>query len=54
MLRRTRALNDMSENRSHPHFNDRGTLDWSTTLTEAKEAARSSGKRILIEFGREL
>ena len=44
----------MSENRPHPHFDDRGTLDWSTTLAEAKEAARAAGKHILIEFGREL
>lgn len=44
----------MSELRSHPHFDDRGTLDWSTSFDDAKEAARRDGKLILIEFGREL
>lgn len=39
---------------AHPYFDDRGTLDWYTTLDEAKAAARASGKRIFVEFGREL
>ncbi|MEL6714919.1 MAG: hypothetical protein AAFU73_02115 [Planctomycetota bacterium] len=39
---------------SHPHFDDRGTLTWHTTMAEAKAAAQASGKRIFIEFGREL
>jgi hypothetical protein len=37
---------------THPHFNDRGTLDWYRTLPEAQAAARSSGKLIFIESGR--
>lgn len=40
--------------RSHPHFDDKGTLSWYTSLEEAKSAAQAEGKRILIEFGREL
>ena len=44
----------MSDKRSHPHFNDRGTLDWHTSLSEAMDTARRDGKRIFIEFGREL
>lgn len=39
---------------SHPHFNDQGTLAWTTTLSEAQDRARAEGKRIFIEFGREL
>lgn len=39
---------------NHPHFDDQGVLDWYTTLDEAKAAASASGRRILIEFGREL
>ena len=44
----------MSDLQPHPHFDDHGTLHWHTQLEDAKEAARASGKRILIEFGREL
>ena len=44
----------MTDLRAHPHFDDRGTLDWTTTLDDARRAARASGKRILIELGRQL
>lgn len=44
----------MSNKRPHPHFDDHGTLDWYTDFDEAKAAARSAGKNIFIEFGREL
>jgi hypothetical protein len=37
---------------THPYFNDRGALSWSTSLEDAQEAARKSGKLILVEFGR--
>jgi len=40
--------------RNHPHFDDKGTLSWYTSLEEAKSAAQAEGKRIFIEFGREL
>ena len=40
--------------RRHPHFDDRGTLDWHTTLAEARAAAQTEGKLILVEMGREL
>ena len=39
---------------SHPHFDDQGILTWYRSLAEAKAAASAEGKRILIEFGREL
>ena len=41
-------------NRKHPHFDDRGTLDWHTTFGTARGAAQSEGKRLFIEIGREL
>ena len=40
--------------KSHPHFDDKGVLAWYTGLEEAKAAAQAQGKRIFIEFGREL
>lgn len=39
--------------RRHPHFDDKGTLDWHTTLAEAKAAARAGKKLIFVEMGRE-
>jgi len=36
----------------HPHFDDRGTLAWTTRLDDAREAARQTGKLILVEYGR--
>jgi hypothetical protein len=38
----------------HPHFDDRGTLEWHTRLQDALEQARREGKKVLIEFGREI
>lgn len=43
----------MSES-THPHFDDRGTLRWYTSMAEAKAVAQAEGKRLFIEFGREL
>jgi hypothetical protein len=40
--------------RKHPHFDDRGTLDWHTTFAEASAAAKSQQKKLFIELGREL
>ena len=40
--------------RSHPHFDDRGTLDWNTKWAEALTQAQEQNKKIFIEFGREL
>lgn len=37
----------------HPHFDDRGTLDWHTDFAQALAAARSANKLVFIEFGRE-
>ena len=45
---------DMSEPQAHPHFNDRGTLHWHTKWADAHAAATEGGKKIFIEFGREL
>ena len=39
---------------SHPHFDDRGTLRWFTSFADARAEAAATGKRIFIEFGREL
>jgi hypothetical protein len=39
--------------RPHPHFDDRGTLDWSTRWAEALERARAEGRILFVEFGRE-
>ena len=43
-----------STKKKHPHFDDRGTLDWYTSFAEAQAAARRDGKRLFIEIGREL
>jgi len=40
--------------RAHPHFDDRGTLDWHTSFAEAQAKAEAEGKLLFIEFGREL
>ena len=38
----------------HPHFDDRGTLQWHTSWHDATAAAKSGGKLVLIEMGRKL
>ena len=43
----------MSENRAHPHFDDKGTLDWNTSWKDAVAEAKSEGKHVFIEMGRE-
>lgn len=43
-----------STKRKHPHFDDRGTLDWHTSLDEALAAAKKDGRKLFIEIGREL
>jgi hypothetical protein len=37
---------------SHPHFDDSGTLPWSSSLAAAQSAARAQGKLIFVEYGR--
>ena len=37
----------------HPHFDDQGTLSWSTKLADAQTAAKAGDKLIFIEYGRE-
>ena len=37
---------------AHPHFDDQGTLDWTTDLDEGLAKAKASGKGVMIEFGR--
>jgi len=39
--------------RPHPHFDDRGTLDWHTRWAEALAAASAQSKLVFVEFGRE-
>jgi thioredoxin-related protein len=43
----------MKPNRAHPHFDDRGTLDWEVSFTAAMKRAKSEGKLLFVEFGRE-
>ena len=43
----------MSTVRPHPHFDDRGTLDWHVHWDDALAAARREGKLVFIEMGRE-
>ena len=44
----------MTERTAHPHFDDRGTLDWTTSMDDALARAKADGKYVFIEFGREL
>ena len=39
---------------SHPHFDDKNTLEWHEDWEEALAAAKRDGKKIFIEMGREL
>lgn len=43
----------MDARRSHPHFDDRGTLDWHTRYDDALAQARREGKTLFVEMGRE-
>ena len=36
----------------HPHFDDGGTLKWSTKFAEAKAAAKKQDKLVFVEYGR--
>ena len=39
---------------AHPHFDDRGTLDWKTRFADALAEAKASNKMVFVELGREL
>ena len=43
----------MTQASRHPHFDDRDTLPWHTSLEEALARARREGKHVFIEMGRE-
>ena len=43
----------MSTKRPHPHFDDRGTLDWHTRWSDALAQAAREKKRVFVEMGRE-
>lgn len=43
----------MTTKRPHPHFDDRGTLDWHTGLAAALAEAKREKKHVFIELGRE-
>lgn len=43
----------VTTNTPHPHFDDRGTLNWHTRFAEALAEARRTKKRVFIEMGRE-
>jgi len=42
----------MPDLQAHPHFDDQGTLDWTSDLDEGLARAKAAGKGVLIEFGR--
>lgn len=35
----------------HPHFDDRGTLEWHTRLADSQQAARKADKIVFVEVG---
>ena len=37
---------------SHPHFDDRGAVQWYTRYGDALTAAKAANKLVFIEFGR--
>lgn len=39
--------------RPHPHFDDRGTLNWHVRWKDALAQARAEDKLVFVEFGRE-
>jgi hypothetical protein len=39
--------------RPHPHFDDRGTLNWHVRWKDALAQARAEDKLLFVEFGRE-
>ncbi len=43
----------MTTKRPHPHFDDRGTLDWHTGFADALAQAKRETKHVFIELGRE-
>ena len=43
----------MSSPGKHPHFDDKGAVEWFTTLADALAAARAGKKKVFIEYGRE-
>lgn len=43
----------MSANRPHPHFDDKGTIDWEPRFADAMARAKREGRLIFVEFGRE-
>ena len=44
----------MSDKTPHPHFDDQGTLDWTTSWADAVAKAKEGGKQIFIELDRSL
>ncbi len=44
----------MSEKQCHPHFDDRGMLDWHTSFAAAAARAQERGELLFVEIGREL
>jgi hypothetical protein len=39
--------------RPHPHFDDKGTLDWHVRWADALADAKATGRKLFVEFGRE-
>lgn len=43
----------MNAPRPHPHFDDRGTLNWHTRYADALAEAQRDGKTLFVDMGRE-
>ena len=43
----------MTTKRAHPHFDDRGTLDWHVRYADALAQAKREKKHVFVELGRE-
>jgi hypothetical protein len=44
----------MSDRTPHPHFDDKGTLNWHTRFADALSAAKAENRMVFVEMGREL
>ncbi len=43
----------MTGHTPHPHFDDRDTLNWHTRFADALSAAKTNGRTVFVELGRE-
>lgn len=43
----------MTQSNRHPHFDDQRVTPWFSSLAEGLAAARASGRRVLVQVGRQ-